>query len=149
VTALLAVCLAAAPMGVCQAEALDVAAPGIPDWPAWASAAWQEYAASIVAGESVPGCEQCDLWIACTIVDDVARGHDPWRLHPGRWHGWGRPSAAHRWAVRRALSPGGCAQVPRCRYLGNVRDYLTCWNGMGPGLIIGNEIAGIVCVVRD
>lgn len=128
--------------------------PGAPphpvERPAWATERWRDYAAHIVAGESVHNCEDCHLWIACTVVRDVAlRGYWEYGLHPGRWHGWKNPRPEHQEAVARAVTRGGCAGVPVCSYLGNVRDY----NGWRHGLanevqshIIGNEYGAIVCV---
>jgi len=139
------------PLGVCRAETTTT---NLEPWatdtlaltPSWATESWQRYAAGIVAGETVPGCSLCDLWIACTIRRDVERGYSPWRLHPGRWHGWREPHESHREAIRMALTPDGCDEIPHCRYLGNVRDFQYNWASRGPGYVIGNTRGLIVCV---
>lgn len=133
---------------------------GIPDEPGapprdidrydFATDAWIEYAAGIVAGETVVGCQECNRWIACTIVRDVAlRGYYEYGLYPGRWHGKKPPRDEHRETIRRAARPGGCSDVPVCRYLGNERDYRGWRAGLASGVqsyIIGNERGAIVCI---
>lgn len=131
----IAFCTAIAPAGVCNAEVAGGYALAVADeWPAWATAAWVEYAAHITASESrnVPSS---DLPIACTLVRDVERGYHPWRLYgnPGRWHGWGAPDAADYAAVRTALG-GGCGEVPDFRYVGNLND---SWYWKRVGIIDG------------
>ena len=122
-----------------------VASPTKPATPTWATPAVQEHLAGIVAGETVLGCPKCDLWIACTIRRDIERGWNPWLLHPGRWHGWKAPSDSHRASIAVALSLGGCANVPRCKYLGNIRDYRLNWTSH-PAIVIGTPRGLIACV---
>jgi len=111
------------PLGVCRAEVAGGATlgdfPRLP--PAWATPAWIEYAAHVVASEArnVPAA---DIVIACTILRDVERGWHPWSLHPGRWHGFGRPDKADRQAVHDALLTDACDSVPNYRYVGNFND---------------------------
>lgn len=129
--------------------------PALP--PKWATPKWIRDAAGIVAGESVPGCDECDSWIACTVVEDVTlRGYHPWRLRPteadrpGRWHGWREPGERHLTAVAKALSAGGCLGVPTCAFLGNWNDYLGNWRfGLAHErqvLAVGNSAGVVVCV---
>jgi len=116
----------------------------------FATDAWIEYAAGIVAGETVAGCPECDILIACTIVRDVAmRDYCPYCLYPGRWHGKKTPRDEHREAIEQAARPGGCVGIPVCQYLGNERDYRGWRAGLAKGVqsyIIGNERGAIVCV---
>lgn len=91
----------------------------------WATEAWIDYVAHIVASEArnVP---TADLPVACTLVRDVTiRNYHPWKLYgnPGRWHGYGLPDVADYRAVRTALE-GGCDDIPDFRYFG-------CMNDMG------------------
>ena len=129
--------------------------PGAPPRPIerydWATEQWQEYyAAYIVSGESVHNCKECHLWIAGTIIRDVAmRGYWEYGLYPGRWHGWKNPRPEHREAVAQAVMIGGCRDVPVCQYLGNVRDYHGWRRGLASEVqsyIIGNQWGAIVCV---
>jgi len=124
--------------------------------PDWATQQWVYDAAGIVAGETVRDCATCDLWIACTVVEDVTlRGYHPWRLRPinadepGRWYGWRRPRVRHLAAIREALE-GTCASVPSCTYLGSLSDYSSNWRFSlakeRPSYIIGNAHGAIVCV---
>jgi len=94
--------------------------------PAWATAAWQDYAAHIVAGET-RGVPAAAYPVACTLIRDVERGSHPWRLR-GRWYGWKAPRADERAAVRLALR--GCQDVPRYRYVGTLSD-LRLWQARG------------------
>lgn len=91
-----------------------------PRRPSWATPAWREYAAHIVASEA-RGVPQADIVVACTLIRDIERGWPPWGLHPGRWHGWGSPDSADRQAVEDALN-GACADVPNYIYVGNFQD---------------------------
>ena len=91
-----------------------------PRWPSWATPAWREYAAHIVASEA-RGVPQADIVVACTLIRDIERGWSPWGLHPGRWHGWGSPDSADRQAIEDALN-GACTGVPDYIYVGNFRD---------------------------
>jgi len=121
-----------------------------PQSPDWATPRWVYDAAGIVAGETVHDCSECDEWIACTVVGDVTlRNYHPWRLRPGRWHGWRRPGEQHLEAVRDALM-GGCTDTPVCAYLGSASDYLGRWRfGLArerPALVIGNSRGAIVCI---
>ena len=130
---------------------LPVAPPSLPEW---ATQRWIRDAAGIVAGETVPNCATCDLWIACTIVEDVTlRDYHPWRLRPGRWHGWRRPSERHLVAVEKALGAGGCSAAPTCAFLGSASDYLGIWRfGLAQGElchVIGNRHGAIICVPND
>lgn len=148
----------AIPVILCIATLLTTS--GIPDEPGappreseryeFATDTWVEYAAGIVAGETVVGCTDCDLFVACTMVRDVAMGgYCPYCLHPGRWHGKKTPRDEHREAVWQAVQPGGCRDVPVCRYLGSERDYRGWRSGLARGVqsyIIGNERGAIVCV---
>ena len=140
--------------GPCYAAPVPIAPPPLPDW---ATQEWIHDAAGIVAGESVPGCDLCDLWIACTVVEDVTvRGYHPWRLRPaeedrpGRWYGWREPGGRHLMAVERALNMGGCSEAPTCAYLGSLNDYAGNWRfGLAQGElchVIGNRHGAIICV---
>lgn len=131
--------------------------PDAPPPPEWATPRWIRDAAGIVAGESVPGCNPCDLWIACTVVEDVTlRGYHPWRLRPtevgkpGRWHGWREPGEQHLTAVAKALGAGGCLEVPTCAYLGSLNDYAGNWRfGLARErrvLAVGNSAGVVVCI---
>ena len=99
--------------------------------PPWATEAWQDFAAHIVASEA-RGVPQADKVVACMLVRDIERGWHPWALR-GRWFGWGTPDARDRRAVADALQD--CSDVPDYRYVGNVRDvHLWRSRGMvGPG----------------
>jgi hypothetical protein len=116
---------------------------------AWATPYWRNtYAPSIVAGETVPGCSECDLMIACTLYNDVVEGgYSPFRLYgnPGRWHGWKKPRQQHIDAVQKALD-GGCSSLPRCIRLGNRTDFQYNWTHMGPAVVVGNQRGLIICV---
>lgn len=94
--------------------------------PAWATPAWQDYAAHIVAGETM-GVPSAAYPVACTLIGDVERGAHPWRLR-GRWYGWKTPNASERAAVRLALR--GCEDVPRYRFVGSLSD-LRLWQARG------------------
>ena len=144
----LALCLLLlVPHGVCAREPLPI--------PIWATPNWQVYAAHIVAGEAPPGCETCYRYIACTIVGDVqgrrepggnVRFYHPWGLHPGRWKGYKPYNYAHLQAIRDALAPMGCHDIPRCLKLGNITDYRYNWIGYGPAIVVGDRNGLIVCV---
>lgn len=97
ITFTLVICLmAGAPRGACMAELADADGREIyPRAPYWATERWQDYAAHIVASEA-RGVPAADIVIACTILRDVERGYHPWRLHPGRWKGYGTPDARDR-----------------------------------------------------
>ena len=87
--------------------------------------------ASIVKGEMEPGCWTGALLVDCTVLDDVeTRGAGVLRVCPTcRWHGY-RYAFEHDMAtgaVYAALN-GGCDVLPRCRYLGNARDWHTFRN---------------------
>jgi hypothetical protein len=118
--------------------------------PAWATAAWQDYAAHIVAGET-RGVPSAAYPVACTLIGDVERGMHPWRLR-GRWYGWKTPNASERAAVRLALA--GCEDVPRYRFVGNLSD-LRLWQERGMVAVDGpfdlyTGTRGLVVVgVRD
>lgn len=147
----LRLCLAAGyASGVCHTlQPSDIPPPLPPDW---ATPRWIHDAAGIVAGETVPDCAECDLWVACTIVEDVTlRGCHPWRLWPGRWHGWREPEERHLQAVEIALE-GECVGIPACAFLGSLRDYNLGWRfGLAkerPSRIIGNDHGAIVCIER-
>lgn len=127
-----------------------------PPLPAWATPRWVRDAAGIVAGETVPNCAECDLWIACTVVGDVEeRGYHPWRLRPaeadrpGRWNGWRGPRERHMAAIEDALK-GKCAGVPTCAFLGSLSDYTGRWRyGLARErqvLVIGNGRGAMACI---
>lgn len=133
------------------------APPALPPLPAWATDAWIHDAAGIVAGETVPNCAECNLWIACAVVEDVTlRGYHPWRLRPtekdkpGRWHGWREPSERHLGAIEDALGRG-CGAIPECAYLGSFSDYTLHWRyGLASerrALIIGNRHGAMACIL--
>ena len=105
-----------------------LAVPAQPVMPDWATEAWIDYAAHIVASEAwnVPSA---DLAVACTLVRDVRRGWQPWALHH-RWYGWAEPDEADYAAVRRALTPNGCDSVPEFAFVGNLDD-LFYWRSIG------------------
>ena len=142
--------------GVCISLPCNARPPAPPPLPDWATREWVHDAAGIVAGETVPDCAECDLWIACTIVGDVEeRGYHPWRLRPaeadkpGRWYGWRGPRARHYEAVEKALRDG-CTKVPECAYLGSLSDYALIWRfGLASErqvLVIGNGRGAMACV---
>lgn len=117
-------------MGLCRAE---VAAGATlddfpPQPPEWATDAWQDFAAHIVASEArnVPAA---DIVVACTLGRDVGRGWSPWALGD-RWYGYGRPDAADRQAVRDALTTDACDAVPDYKFVGNIRD-VQHWRAVG------------------
>ena len=148
----LQVCLAAGyAAGICHTLLpSDIPPPAPPPLPAWATQQWIYDAAGIVAGETVRDCIVCDLWVACTVVEDVTRrNYHPWRLRPGRWHGWRRPGERHLAAIGDALE-GGCASAPICAYLGSLSDYTGNWRfGLASErqvLAIGGRHGVIVCV---
>jgi len=127
-----------------------------PPLPGWATDAWVYDAAGIVAGETVPGCAECDLWVACTIFEDVTlRGYHPRCLRPaeedkpGRWNGWLEPGERHYEAVMDALE-GNCSGVPTCAFLGSLRDYDLGWrNSLASErrvFAIGNHHGAMACV---
>jgi hypothetical protein len=102
--------------------------------------------AGIVAGETAVNCPACDRVIACTIARDLARGYSVARLRH-RWYGHGWPSVGQRETVRQALSNGGyCAEIPDCRFVGNVSDYANNWRGLGPGVLHCGTRGCVVCV---
>ena len=148
----LQLCLAAGyASGVCHTLLPgDIPPPLLPDW---ATDAWVYEAAGIVAGETVPDCAECDLWVACTIVgDEELRGYHPWRLRPGRWHGWREPRERYLTAVEKALE-GKCAGVPTCAFLGSLSDYTGHWRyGLASEqqvFVIGNKFGAIACVISS
>lgn len=94
--------------------------------PAWATEAWIEHAAHIVAGET-RGVPSAAYPVACTLIGDVERGMHPGRLRT-RWYGWRVPNASERAAVRRALVE--CGDVPRYRFMGSMSD-LRLWQARG------------------
>lgn len=135
--------------GICHAEGPNLPATQMPEW---ATPEWVYDAAGIVAGETVPRCDECDRWVACTAIGDVAkRGYHPWRLRPGRWHGWRRPGERHLEAVMAALE-GRCDAAPECAYLGSLSDYTGNWRfGLASErqvLVIGNRFGAISCVLE-
>ena len=125
----------------------DFHPPPPPPLPAWATQQVTYHMAGIVAGETVPGCEICHLWIACTIKRDIEGGQYP---HSGRWHGYRTPRPEHLAAVEAALHSQGCFSVPTCAYLGNLNDY-RYWSAgrLAQGVschLVGNRHGAIVCV---
>lgn len=151
----LQICLAAGyAAGICHTLLpSDIPPPALPPLPAWATPRWIHDAAGIVAGETVPDCAECDAWIACTVVGDVVeRNYHPWRLRPGRWHGWREPRERHLEAIRGALE-GTCDDAPECAYLGSIADYLGHWRyGLASErqvLAIGNRHGVIVCIRQE
>ena len=115
---------------------------------------FENYASSIIAGESVPGCIECHRLIACTILNDaqkrIDRGVSPYTLHPGRWHGFNRNfSEEHVEALQWALDTK-CEGMPACKYLGNMNDYKYWLRNGGinniQAVIVGNKVAAVVCV---
>jgi len=116
----------------------------------WATPAWQRYAGHIVAGESPAGCQECDQVIACTLINDVKRGYSPWRLHPGRWHGWRKHvTPAQQRAVSLAVTTNVCFSLPVCKFLGNARDFQYNWTHLGPGTVWGNRNGLVICVEEE
>ena len=120
---ILALCIVTgAPLGACWAEVQDELDRNFyPRAPHWATDAWRDYAAHIVASEA-RGVPAADIVIACTLIRDVERGFRPWNLHPGRWHGFGKPDEADIQAVTDALLSPACVHIPRYKYVGNFRD---------------------------
>lgn len=145
----LRLCLAAGyASGICHTLLPSDIPAALP--PDWTTPRWIHDTAGIVAGETVPDCTECDLWVACTVVGDVTlRHYPPWRLRLGRWNGWKQPGERHLGAVVAALE-GGCDAVPECAYLGSLSDYTLHWRyGLAkerPSRIIGNSHGAIVCV---
>lgn len=113
---------------------------------------WEvNYMASILAGETAPGCDQCHQWIACTLADDVARykesGKSITALHPGRWNGFrANPSGEYIEIMQEALTGSLCNDAPDCRFIGNANDYRQYWTRYGDALITGNQNGLVVCV---
>lgn len=148
---ILRLCLAAGyASGICHTLLPSDIPPPLP--PDWATERWVYDAAGIVAGETVSDCMMCDMWIACTVVEDVTlRNYHPWRLRPGRWHGWREPSEGHLEAIRDALE-GRCDAAPECAYLGSLSDYMGHWrSGLASErrvLVIGNGHGAMACVVE-
>ena len=119
---LIAACLATgASHGVCLAEGGFDTKFNVP---AWATLAWQDYAAHIVASEA-RGVPQADIVVACTLIRDVEKGYNL-----SRWFGYGPPDEADRRAVEDALFTDACKDVPNYRYVGNFRD-AQLWRYMG------------------
>jgi len=113
----------------------------------WATPAWQEWAAHIVASEA-RGVPQADIVVACTMVRDVERGWHPWALR-SRWFGWGTPDDRDRAAVGQALN-GGCSGVPDYAHVGNFQD-AQYWRMRGyfdgrADLYLGEDGAAVVGV---
>lgn len=99
-----------------------------PEPPVFATGAWIDYAAHIVASEArnVPAA---DIVIACTLLRDVERGWHPWNLRR-RWFGYGTPDAKDVAAVRNAVYTRACEAVPEYKFVGNLKDvYL--WRSIG------------------
>lgn len=86
----------------------------------WATDAWIDFAAHIVASEArnVPSA---DIVVACTLLRDIKRGWHPWDLRK-RWFGYGPPDDKDRAAVLDALYTSACRKVPHYKYVGNIRD---------------------------
>lgn len=74
--------------------------------------------AAIVAGEVGTTVPQARMLVACQVVQDAEEG----RWLPGRWYGWGTPTAADVAAAERALFTNACERVPDCRFLGSDED---------------------------
>lgn len=115
---------------------------------------WIDAAAAVVAGEAPAGCEICNRLVACTILYDIERDWDPDALLDAsspRWHGRRCPGEEHYRAVEWALD-GGCAELPTCAYLGNLRD-LAYWYRSGlveegrEVRVYGGRTGAIACVV--
>lgn len=100
----------------------------LPEPPGFATGAWIDYAAHIVASEArnVPAA---DIVIACTLIRDVERGWNPWNLRR-RWFGYGAPDAQDLMAVRNAVYTRACEAVPRYKFVGNIRD-VYYWRSIG------------------
>lgn len=96
--------------------------------PDWATPAWKEDAAYIVAGEATPYMAS-KMLVICTMINDVEnRGWEPWNLR-ARWFGYRYPTEDDRRAVELAFS-GGCEDIPQYIYLGNGNDY-KIWQRLG------------------
>ncbi len=107
---------------------VTIAVTGTVETPEWATPAWQESAAYIVAGEATPYMAS-KMLIICTMINDVEnRGWNPWNLKQ-RWYGWRYPTEDDHLAVKRAFQ-GGCEGIPPYIYLGNYSDY-RLWKSMG------------------
>ena len=91
------ICLAACITATVCHVPPDECKPTLPDW---ATQRWVYDAAGIVAGESVHGCAECDLWIACTVVGDVMLRE----YHPLALEAW--PLARVEAAWRETLGGG-------------------------------------------
>lgn len=102
--------------------------------------------AEIVAGEAVPSYTG-RLMVACNVLADIDEG-----ISLSRWFGRKSPTSADLLAVRAALS-GGCAKVPRCRYLGCPEDAAK-WREAGltwdPENVISHSKSGFaqICVTQ-
>lgn len=149
-------CLAAGfATGICHTLTPgEFSQPVLPPLPDWTTQRWIHNAAGIVAGETAPYCDLCDLWIACTIAEDVTRrGYHPWHLRSDRWHGWKQPSERHLAVMERALTAGGCDSVPVCAFLGSFSDYTGNWRfdlaHERQVFAIGNRHGAIVCIPGD
>jgi len=146
----LSICLAAGALqGVCMAD-IKMNEDWTIDFPSWATLKWQDYAAHIVASEA-RGVDSADIVIACTLINDIEKGYNPWNLYPGRWHGYGAPDDKDRQAVKDALFRDACLRIPVYKYVGNFRD-AQYWNAVnmiddGPfDLYIGTNGRAVVGV---
>lgn len=95
--------------------------------PNWATPAWKDFAAHIVAGEATPYMAS-KMLVICTMINDVEKGWHPWALR-NRWFGYRYPSKEDHLSVELAFS-GGCEEVPNYIYLGNKSDY-ELWKTLG------------------
>lgn len=117
---------------------------------------WIDYATHILSGETVPYCDECDKWIACTLIQDAEKrieaGISPYTLYPNRWHGWRDSySDANRKNLEYVLY-NGCEEYPACTFLGNLSDYqywLGSYANLVPSHVIGNTYGAIVCIPYD
>jgi len=109
------------------------------------------YMASILAGETAPGCEECHYWIGCTIVSDARRyrglGASIHALTPNRWRGFrSNPSQIYVDVIRTVITTNICNNKPVCRLIGNANDYRYHWTHYGNAMITGNQYGLVVCV---
>lgn len=130
-----------------EMEKANLGSVSIKDWEV-------QYMASILAGETAYGCEQCHQWIACTIARDAARykrsGKSIKSLHPGRWNGFRpNPSTEYVGIMWKAMVGSLCEDAPVCRFVGNEKDYKRYWTGYGNAMLTGNENGLVVCVPHD
>lgn len=109
------------------------------------------FMASILRGETVPNCNTCHEWIACTLISDARRYREQGRsirsLRPNRWRAfWQNPSQEYIDIMYDAAHGNLCQDSPRCKFVGNANDYRYNWTNFGDAKISGTTNGLVVCV---